>query len=267
MSVIIDRIKKRINKLDKNCLVLICGSTGSGKSFSAIKIALAIDPEFDLDSHLVFTAKGFLDLLNSDKLKHGQVIIWDEAGVGIPAREWYSILNKAVGYVLQTFRHLNLCVIFTVPDLSFVDISLRKLFHFYFETQTIDYKNNICTLKPFEIEVNPQTTKIYRKYPRIRREGRIIKLTKLEIELLDQEKIDQYEIRKNGFTKELNFKLSKEINRAEAKDKKPELTDEECIEIIQKKIGDEKKRTISKISAILNISQHRARKIKDLCSL
>jgi len=217
LSVILNRIRKRITKHNKNALILICGGTGSGKSLSAIKIAREINPKFDIREHLVFTAKEFMKLLNSGTLKKGDCLIWDEAGVGLPARQWYSILNKAVSYVLQTFRHQNLCVIFTTPNISFVDISLRRLFHYYFETVVIDFKRNICILKPFEIQMNPRLSKPYTKYPRTRKKGRIIKLTRLDIKLLNQKDIDLYEGMKQRFTKQLNIRLGKTIDKVEAK--------------------------------------------------
>ena len=64
--------------------------------------------------------------------------------------------------------------------------------------------------------MNPRLAKMYQKYPRIRKQGRIIKLTKFEVTKLDQKLIDLYEQRKQEFTKQLNLRLGKSIEKVEA---------------------------------------------------
>jgi len=108
-------------------MIAITGETGSGKSYSALTIAELIDPEFNIDK-VVFEPKDFLKLL--DTAKRGDVIVFDEAGVGIPAREWQTIQNKLFGYVLQVIRYKNIGIIFTVPHLNFIDSQARRLIHY-----------------------------------------------------------------------------------------------------------------------------------------
>jgi len=134
-SKIVNAIKDRLNFRNKNWLCVVCGETGSGKSYSAISFGSMIGRTF-----IVFTPLEFLELLNSGKIKKGDVIIFDEAGVGLSARRWQSEQNIVMGSVLQTFRHMNIAVIFTVPNLSFVDVQARKLFHMIMETESIDYE-------------------------------------------------------------------------------------------------------------------------------
>lgn len=257
MSFIINKIRERITKQNKNAVVLICGGLGTGKSFSAIKIAKAINPNFDLDVHLVFRAKAFLDLINSGKLKRGDVVIWDEIGVEFGARAWQTLASRAISSLLQTFRHLNLCLIVTVPQERFVDVNLRRLCHYYFETKNIDFKKNICSLKPLEIEVNPRMDKPYYKYLRTREGSRIVKITELEVSLLDQKTIQHYEKIKKKFTKDLNIRLGKIVAKAEKKTQpKHIITDDEAIRIIKKKIKG--RITIPKIRSIVPVGLHRA---------
>jgi len=120
-------IRERLWFQRKNALVSIFGEPGSGKSLSAITLAKLIDDDFSLD-FLVFSPEDFLKVL--DQAERGDVVIFDEAGVGLPAREWQSLQNKLLGYVLQTFRYQNICVIFTTPHVSYIDKQVRHLVNY-----------------------------------------------------------------------------------------------------------------------------------------
>ena len=113
-------------------------SHNSGKSYCALSMAKQLDKRFTMDN-VVFTPEELMNLVESDKLKKGSVIVWDEAGVGISHRSWQSQTNKLINYLLQTFRHRNFILIFTSPHLDFIDASTRKLFHAQFQTKEIDY--------------------------------------------------------------------------------------------------------------------------------
>jgi hypothetical protein len=166
---------------------------------------------------LVFKADDFLKLLNSGKLKKGDCIIWDEAGVGLPSREWYSISNKAIGYLLQTFRNLNLAVIFTTPNLGYIDNQARGLFHSYIQTERIDYKRNVAICKLFFIDVDAKKGKVYHKYPRFKfrtPEGYTRKtvIKELHIEKPSESLTKAYELKKKAYTAQLNLGLEREVN-------------------------------------------------------
>lgn len=194
--------KQRIAQ-NKNWLALICGETGSGKSYSALRIAELCDRSFSIN-RVVFTAEQFMNVLSSrPKLKRGNIIIWDEAGVGLPAREWYSISNKAINYVLQTFRHENLGVIFTTPSFNFIDIQARKLFHTYIETQFINYKDEYVRVKWLNLQENPRLDKIYFHYPTVSYNGKRITVKGMNLHKPSQMLINAYEKRKRMFTAEL----------------------------------------------------------------
>jgi len=51
---------------------------------------------------------------------------------------------------------LNTVIIFCVPDLSYIDLGTRKLFHAIFETKFIDRKNNKVCLKVSQVYTNPR---------------------------------------------------------------------------------------------------------------
>lgn len=209
-NLIIDSIKYRINVLNRNWLGIICGESGSGKSYSALKLSELIDPEFNID-RVIFTPEEFFEILNSGKLHKGNALIWDEVGVGLPAREFYTITNKDVNYILQSFRKDNLAVIFTTPGISFVDVQARRLFHALIETLFILYDENCVVAKYLEIQYNPRYDKIYMKYPRIENNGRIITIKTLNIGKPSEKLADAYEEKAKEYKDRLKKEKQKEI--------------------------------------------------------
>lgn len=160
---LIEYIKDRVLKKNKNFMALIIGSTGSGKSYAALRLGEVLDPEFDI-RNVAFTPNQFMEILTSGRVHKGSVVIYDECGVGMNSRTWYSQTNKMLNYILQTFRYENLIVLFTVPDISFVDSHARKLFHATMECLEIKEARRMCVVKPLMIQNNPALGKIYRKY-------------------------------------------------------------------------------------------------------
>jgi hypothetical protein len=133
-----------------------CGPTGLGKSISAIKAGWDIDrdeygkPRFSLDN-IVWTPEEFLIKVNSN-LPFGTVIVWDEVGVGINTREWYSMTNRLISKVHQLFRHKRLIVFYTLPSFGYVDSQVRKLFHAKYEMKYVDPSKNRAEAMFFELK-------------------------------------------------------------------------------------------------------------------
>lgn len=226
MNELLYRIWSLAHKQNRNALILVVGQTGSGKSLACIKMALELQKDWTLDN-LVFKAKDFMKLVNSKRLKKGDIIIWDECSVEYDSRTFFSVFNRMISYVLETFRHRNLIVFFNLPHSSMVDINLRKLFHYQFECVGINYKEGISIIKPFEIEVsNRYRSKPYFKYPRTRDDnGHITTINRMEVTLPPQDIIDSYEVRKIEFTDWLNKKAEKEIIEGEERSDSTKLKD------------------------------------------
>lgn len=221
-------IKQRISK-NKNFLCAITGPTGSGKTYSSLRLAEILDEEFNKD-RIVFTPKEFINLLNNGDLKSGSVIVFDEAGVSLNNRAWQSIANNLIQYVLQTFRHKNYIVLFTAPDFSFIDKASRKLFHSYMETKGINFTKKKCMLKPFMLQINQRTGDIYFKYLTVVMPGqKESKITSLSVGLPSKDLIKAYEEKKKEFTQSLNEDIERKLQEKEDQENKgqqlPELTD------------------------------------------
>lgn len=201
----------------------ITGATGSGKTYTALSFAERWDKDFDSD-RIVFTPKEFILLLNSGTLKKGSVIVADEFGVSMNSRNWQSVSNQMINYIMQTFRSRNYIVLFTSPDFGFIDASARKLFHCHMMTQGINKKEKECMIKPYMLQINQRTGDVYYKFLQIDVKGEgIKKINKIDVRLPSKKLVKDYEIKKEKFVTELNAeieaKLFAEDNKSENKDK------------------------------------------------
>lgn len=202
----LNRIRRRLLYQNKNWIGILCGETGSGKSYSALALADAISPRgITVKRNVVFNPKQFLERINSGWLKKGDVLVFDEAGVGMSSREWYSVQNKLLGTVLQTFRNMNVGLLFTTPNLSFMDVQGRKLLHSYYETMWIDYERERAIIKVYDIQHNSRLDKTYFKHPRfINEHGCKVRVSRLAIPKPRDDLIKEYEAVKQSYTEELN---------------------------------------------------------------
>lgn len=221
-NLFISSKKKRMMIHNKNWLAIICGGTGTGKSYTALSLAdkISVRP-INISRNVVFDAEKFLKIVSNPKeLKRGDILVFDEAGVNMSSREWYSIQNKLIGSVLQTFRNMNIGVIFTTPDLSYIDKQARKLFHSYFETMRIDPYENKCIVKVYNIQNHSRYDKTYFSRPRFVIDGKIQTMDQLKVGLPRKELIDEYEVEKSKFTKKLNKEAYEELKNNKQKGKR-----------------------------------------------
>lgn len=152
---------ERIFKKKQNILILIVGDPGTGKSLLALRIANQLDPTFtheNIRERVIVQAEQFSQLIAEDgesKLPMGSAVIIDEAGASaMGSRDWYSIGNKMISYILQTFRYRQLILIMTVPNMSFIDVHARKLVNYLIETKKIDFNSNKCKARVWKLDFN-----------------------------------------------------------------------------------------------------------------
>ncbi len=214
---------KRRNLNKKNFLCCITGPTGSGKSWSALSICNQVDPSFN-PSRIVFSMKELMNLVNRGDLKSGSAILWDEAGIDLSNRNWQSLVNKSINYLLQTFRHKRLVLIFTVPYMDFLDTNSRKLFHAEILTQKINFKKKVVKTKAYLMQYNPRNKKFYYKYLRVKTKKGIAPITIYNIEAPPTWLIDSYEDLKTKFTSKLNLDIEQQLKEAEPSNEIKPLT-------------------------------------------
>jgi hypothetical protein len=79
----------------------------------------------------------------------GDVIIFDEAGVNIFAREWQTKMNKALAKTFQILGYKHLGIILTFPSIMFVDKALRRLFNYILLAEGFDKEHEISFCKAY----------------------------------------------------------------------------------------------------------------------
>jgi hypothetical protein len=221
-------IKRRIS-LNKNFICCVSGGTGSGKSYSSLKLAELLDPNFDI-RNVCFTPKEFVDLIDGQikPLKKGAVLVWDEMQVSMSNLDYQGMQSKLINYILQTFRYQNFCLIVTTPHFSFINSQSRKLFHCRMETLSINKNTKTCKLKPLLLQTNQKKGDIYEKYLRVKIPGKnIIPLTRINVVLASAELIKAYENKKDEFNKRLRSQVREELEILEDGDRKKPLTEKQ----------------------------------------
>ena len=214
-------ILRRI-KTNKNFLCVVTGSTGSGKSYSALREGETLDSNFDIDN-VCFTPQQLMDLVNGVKkeLKKGAFILYDEVQVTHGHLDYRSMQSKMLNYLLQTFRHRNFILFMTSPHFSYINASARKLFHCRMETIHIKPKLKLCKLKPLLLQTNQSTGKVYQKYLRVSIKGKgTFPLKSVSVRLPSKELIEAYEKKKDKFTDDLNIKITRELKEVESGESK-----------------------------------------------
>lgn len=217
MAYWIDYLHRRVEK-NKNFLCVVYGETGSGKSWSCLSIGEEADKEFNVD-HVVFRFKELLDLIKSDKLKKGSVIVWEEAGIDINNRTWQSLTNRLINYLMQTFRYKCFILLFNVPYSDFIDSATRKLFHAEFQTTGIDRSKNQVKLKCKLLQYNSERSKFYRKYLRVKANGHLSPLVEWRVNKPSDALIALYNQKKEDFNNKLQKSMGEQIDKLENADK------------------------------------------------
>jgi hypothetical protein len=129
---LVKRLWHRIHDQNLNAIIGIYGPPGSGKSYTALRIAELIDPKFTVDN-VVFTVQAFNQAINSGQPR-GTAIIGDDFGVAANARKWQSDPNMILSYIAQTFRWKGYCTIITLPDIDILDAQVRRMVHLSLQT-------------------------------------------------------------------------------------------------------------------------------------
>lgn len=237
---IIRYIGNRVINYNRNMLVGVVGSTGSGKSWAGCSMAEIYSKmfgiPFDANIHVISSLKEMLLLITGKhvdkKIRFGSVIVFDEPQVEGNARDWQSDMNKALGQLISTFRNQRLVVFFCVPYLEMIDKQSRVLFHGEFKVLGFDRSSGITKIKPRFLEYNKKKNDFYRKRliiiwkEGIKSKMNRTKLSIWEIPKPSKEVRDVYESKKKKFTDDLNVKLLKNIEMQEQIDEGKNKSDE-----------------------------------------
>lgn len=216
-----------MGEFNQNWLSIYTGGTGSGKSYGSLRTcemyydAFKPVPFKDVArENVVFSAKDFMERVQQGNFERGDLLIWDEAGVGVNSRDWYSISNKAIVYVLQTFRHLNLGVIFTTPAFGYIDKAVRPLFHdlvaFQGSFAKID-RSTYSLARTFRISTNQFDDKIYFRTPYFKMGSQYRGLAYMYFSMPGRGVRKCYEVKKEEFSQQLRKEMKEVMDDMDAK--------------------------------------------------
>lgn len=214
-TIIGDIIKRRVLDSNKNFIGIVTGGTGSGKSYSAMRLGEMIDPDFSI-RNVAFTAKEFMSIINSKWIKRGSCIILDEGQISVNRRDWFSIANKLLNLVLSTFRNMNLVVLFTTPNLEYIDSQALKLFHMHFETRGILKSRRRVVMKCFWLVYNNARKRLFTIQPRVKLNDHFVRVPQVYFKLPSLGLCRAYEKKKAAFNKKLNADVLEAIELTDA---------------------------------------------------
>lgn len=221
INLLLARIKRRLYEQNKNYLAVFVGETGCGKSYSALKFASMLDENFDIDRVVIAKPEEFIRLCKElyEKGEKGAFIVFDEAGLGIPARDWLSLQNKLFTYVLQLFRKQNLGVIFTVPSMRLIDVNARILFHAIGHCYKIDYENQYVLMRYYVVKHNPVFDQLNLESFVVQSgDGTPIEIETIKVGMPDKDLIEAYEQKKDEFMKEYYENILADLERGTKRD-------------------------------------------------
>ncbi len=117
-STLLNKVIPSLHQKDKDCVLVLDGAEGSGKSTFALQIGKFVDHSLDL-SRVVFDAESFRQAIF--KAKKGQCIIFDEAFTGLSSRASLSGINRTLVSLMMQMRQKNLFVIVVLPTFFLLD--------------------------------------------------------------------------------------------------------------------------------------------------
>ncbi len=174
-SSLAETLSRRIcSKYNKNVIFSLFGEPGGGKSMAALGLAdncakwnakfLGGTPEdyFTLDNVAVIHPAMLRNMIKD--MKRHNVYILDDAGAAYDARNYMKKDNKALGYVLQTFRTLNSLLIVTGVDGGMLDVNLHRTARYYAEVGEPYHNLGYTDVKVFRTLRKFRQKAIYYRY-------------------------------------------------------------------------------------------------------
>lgn len=237
-KVICKWFEGRVIRKNKNVIAAVTGATGSGKSYTCLRIAELwyashFKGEFPIDDNTCFsigkTIRRLKYLLDSNTLRKGEIIIIEEAGVINNALDFQNKISKLFNFVLQSFRKFNIILLFNLPVLSMMNKNSRLLLHAHLIMQSIDEEKKIAKCKMYIHQLNQQSGKSYWKFLRIKRNGLVLPVKRFAFSIPNQKDREIYEKSKSEFLMNLTDDFIKELEEIDIenlrKESRKELTD------------------------------------------
>jgi len=207
-NYIYNKILDRIHEKNKNYILVVCGETGSGKTYAATRMAEQLDPTFNADRIKFPPIKDLTDTMLEKKkngeLKQGMFWVLDEGGIAQSNRRWYSDANVYFNFILQSFRKWAQGVITTLPHLNLLDPQSRQFRNAF---ARMEARGRVIYYNSYQIEKNGEVYDCY-----YRKDGEKIK--KIDLPMPQRIDMEEYEKRKDNFIEDIMQDKIKEAGKS-----------------------------------------------------
>jgi len=201
--IIRQKMWRRMNIENQHFMGAIVGREGTGKSHSALKLSKTVDPSFTADD-VFFQPQDLLEAFDSDAYGQGDMIVLDEAGVGLGNRSWYDKEQILLNQTLQTVRDDNMGVIFTLPRLEELDSQTIGRLHAFVEMMDVHPAEGWASAKWKNISLTRDGRgQDFKKYTRLNVNGVNKRISRFAVPAPPADLVEAYESRKEGFKEEL----------------------------------------------------------------
>lgn len=209
------RIWDRLNQNNEHFMGVVVGEEGSGKSYTGIKIANEVDPSFTAD-RVLFNVKELLQVLKDGDHEPGNFYVLDEAGVQLGVRTWQERGQILANQALQLIRNENLGLLFTLPRLGELDSQAQGRLQAFLELTEKEHGEYVAgKWKWMDPDRADETGEVYKKYPRRREDGRVLRITKVAFRPPPEGIIEPYEEKKNEFQERFYEQTIRELEGVE----------------------------------------------------
>jgi len=219
------KVWDRVNVNNEHFMGVVVGREGSGKSYTALKIANVLDESFNAD-RVIFDVVELLKVLRNGDHEPGNFYLLDEAGVSLGKRTWQDRSQILANQALQLIRSHNLGLIFTLPRMSELDSQTEGRLQVILE---IVHKNPEEWVEAKWKFVDPDRVdsngNILKKYPKRKQNGYEKRITRNRFAPPeDAELVSTYEERKRTFQDSVYEETIQALEDVEEEEEAEELS-------------------------------------------
>jgi len=220
---VLTNVMMRRIKSNQNWLACVVGKTGSGKSYSCLRMAeLYYQKKFHKPfpiKHVCWTPEDVMELLVHGNLQKGDLIILEEAGTSMGSLDFQNKVSKIFNYILQTFRSRNIILIMNLPFFSLLNKQTRMMLHMKIITLDIDRAKKQTIVSAYHLQWVDFQKEPYRHTPQVIVDGCYEKIHEISYNLPSDKLRNDYEKEKDKFVKDLSIDVLATIKKQQNKDK------------------------------------------------
>jgi len=151
-------LRSRLNN-GFNCLLLIEGRAGIGKSYAGMALAEDMDASFSID-RVVFTAEEYMTAMQS--IKRGQFICIDEPAQSevLSKRSWWAETQRSLVDTLESNRFLGIGTILCTINRSLLDSMIRSVILHFMVNMISRGRGTVYEIQPSPFDSSEKTPRI-----------------------------------------------------------------------------------------------------------